>query len=351
MKAARRSLMTLVCLAPVASGSLLQADEVRLEGHDLQVRVDWRWVGGDGGGYYPLRIEAVNKGAARNVEFAFVCRDAGYPGARRTLELDAGATTRFTLLVPLCGIARPGISRFPSRGGARRAVALDHPAGCRSRRRPARHSRHLPIRAESRAARSRFAPDSAVLDDVGGYRHASCGRPVGAGGPVLEYAAVQSSDHRPGGTARKLAGVFHRGSRRRDAQRSGGTAARAATGAARLDGRRGHADRDRNRSIAGRRSFAREALRPAGGGGLESCRTTPSAAGRGGYLAPFPGSVRNLREWTGADRRRAGQPLRPRRRRFGRLAVAVAVTADVRPVLGSAVRRFGALSIPVSSSS
>lgn len=125
MKAARRSLMTLVCLALVASGSLLQADEVRLEGHDLQVRVDWRWVGGDGGGYYPLRIEAVNKGAARNVEFAFVCRDAGYPGARRTLELDAGATTRFTLLVPLRGIARPGISRFPSRG--RRSK------GCRAR--------------------------------------------------------------------------------------------------------------------------------------------------------------------------------------------------------------------------
>lgn len=101
MTGTRQSLLTLVFIALLASGSPLLADEVRLEGHDLQIHVDWRWVGGDSGGYYPLRIEAINKGAARDVEFAFVCRDAGYPGARRTLKLDAGAVTRFTLLVPL----------------------------------------------------------------------------------------------------------------------------------------------------------------------------------------------------------------------------------------------------------
>jgi hypothetical protein len=101
MRATRQCLLTVVFVALLASGTPLQADEVRLEGHDLQIHVDWRWVGGDSGGYYPLRIEAVNKGASRDVEFAFVCRDAGYSGARRTLKLDAGATTHLTLLVPL----------------------------------------------------------------------------------------------------------------------------------------------------------------------------------------------------------------------------------------------------------
>ncbi|WLD14825.1 hypothetical protein [Planctellipticum variicoloris] len=102
MKTVLQILQAVASLALVASCTLLQADdEVRLDGHDLQIHVDWRWIGGDNGGYYPLRIEVVNKGAARDVEFAFACRDAGFPGAKRSLKLDAGATTRFTLLVPL----------------------------------------------------------------------------------------------------------------------------------------------------------------------------------------------------------------------------------------------------------
>jgi hypothetical protein len=101
MMASLRLIPACVIVGLIAAGSWLRADEARLEGHDLQIQVDWQWVGGDSGGYFPLRIEAANKGAARDVEFAFVCRDAGCPGARRTLKLDAGATTRFTLLVPL----------------------------------------------------------------------------------------------------------------------------------------------------------------------------------------------------------------------------------------------------------
>lgn len=87
--------LTLPFAAPV------RANEIQLDGHDLRIHVESSWIGGLGGGYYPLRIEAINSGGQRALEFAFQSVDPSVPGATRTVDLDAGATVRFTLLVPL----------------------------------------------------------------------------------------------------------------------------------------------------------------------------------------------------------------------------------------------------------
>ena len=89
-----------VCLL-LADAARLSANELQLDGHDLRVHVDSTWIGGMGGGYYPLRIEAINSGGQRALEFVFQPVDSTVPGATRTVALDAGATVRFTLLVPL----------------------------------------------------------------------------------------------------------------------------------------------------------------------------------------------------------------------------------------------------------
>ena len=76
------------------------------EAADLRRVVDDRWVGGQRGGYWPVRVALENRGAARAVTCAFVPDEPRRGGGRmplvtRTLAAPAGAALTFTLPVPL----------------------------------------------------------------------------------------------------------------------------------------------------------------------------------------------------------------------------------------------------------
>ncbi|NNJ24577.1 hypothetical protein [Alienimonas chondri] len=80
--------------------------ESRAESDDLECVIDDRWVGGQRGGYWPVRIALTNRGAACAVTAAYLPyqprRGGGVmPTVTRTVALPAGADTRFTLPVPL----------------------------------------------------------------------------------------------------------------------------------------------------------------------------------------------------------------------------------------------------------
>ncbi|MEM9703916.1 MAG: hypothetical protein AAF907_15870, partial [Planctomycetota bacterium] len=76
------------------------------EADDLECFIDDRWVGGQRGGYWPVRIELTNRGDDRAVTTAFLPYPAGRGGGRtpivtKTVAAPAGQTTRFTLPIPL----------------------------------------------------------------------------------------------------------------------------------------------------------------------------------------------------------------------------------------------------------
>ena len=91
-------------VAPAAAQS--GAERSELTSDDLSCVVDDRWVGGQQGGYWPVRIVLENRGPDRAVTAAFVPYESRRRGGRsplttRTVALASGARTRFTLLVPL----------------------------------------------------------------------------------------------------------------------------------------------------------------------------------------------------------------------------------------------------------
>ena len=91
-------------VAPAAAQS--GAERSELTADDLSCVVDDRWVGGQQGGYWPVRIALENRGPDRAVTAAFVPYESRRRGGRsplttRTVALTSGAGTRFTLLVPL----------------------------------------------------------------------------------------------------------------------------------------------------------------------------------------------------------------------------------------------------------
>ena len=73
----------------------------RLTGEDLDIVVDSRWAGTTHGGYLPVRIRARNNAKDRSVTFQ-VRRTVVSP-VTQTIQLQSGATTELTLLVPMIG--------------------------------------------------------------------------------------------------------------------------------------------------------------------------------------------------------------------------------------------------------
>ena len=73
----------------------------RLTGEDLDIVVDSRWAGTTHGGYLPVRIRATNNAKDRSV--AFQVRRTVVSPVTQTIQLQSGATTELTVLVPMIG--------------------------------------------------------------------------------------------------------------------------------------------------------------------------------------------------------------------------------------------------------
>ncbi len=92
---------------------------------DLILSVDTNWAGCGYGGYYPVRIQVVNRGKARDLTFRFSGRDQQVPTAFRHISVDQNATVRFTLLIPCVGSDTYGDLTVSS--GGRLLKALSEP--------------------------------------------------------------------------------------------------------------------------------------------------------------------------------------------------------------------------------
>lgn len=110
-RAARR--VALLCwtgvwlaLAPLmdqADSTATAAPSFQLNGHDLNIDVDAKWLPTAPGGYFPIRIRATNFGPERTFSFAFHPNDGSQTSAARLVRLEQNATRTFTLLVPMIG--------------------------------------------------------------------------------------------------------------------------------------------------------------------------------------------------------------------------------------------------------
>ncbi|MEX0716527.1 MAG: hypothetical protein WD066_08070 [Planctomycetaceae bacterium] len=99
---ARATGALLAVLAALVCGGEAAAQEFTLRGHDLEVQVNANWAGNAFGGYWPVRVRAVNKRPARTVTFRIPGSD-GVPSVQQTVALEQNAAARYTLLVPMVG--------------------------------------------------------------------------------------------------------------------------------------------------------------------------------------------------------------------------------------------------------
>ena len=103
-------------IALSAAALFVPAASARQAG-DLEVEVRDDWVGGERGGYWPVRVSMRNLGPRRAVTAAFLPYEGRRgqrqpPSAVRTVILDAGAATRFTLPLPLTAPNAAGVVVF-----------------------------------------------------------------------------------------------------------------------------------------------------------------------------------------------------------------------------------------------
>jgi len=80
----------------------------RLNGEDLDILVDSRWAGTSRGGYFPIRIRAKNNAKDRSVTFEV--QECSVSPVTRTIQLQSGATTELTILIPMIGAEKFGRS-------------------------------------------------------------------------------------------------------------------------------------------------------------------------------------------------------------------------------------------------
>ncbi|GAB4141736.1 MAG: hypothetical protein Tsb009_11610 [Planctomycetaceae bacterium] len=74
------------------------------ESDDLSVRINNAWVGGNHGGYLPIRIRVVNTGEARTLTFRLKPRGREkIPIVQKTIQINQNETVPFTLSIPLVG--------------------------------------------------------------------------------------------------------------------------------------------------------------------------------------------------------------------------------------------------------
>jgi hypothetical protein len=80
-----------------------------LKNDDLSVFVDANWVGGGQGGYFPLRIRAVNTGPSRELTFRFrPARGHNIPAVQSSVQTEQNRTVRLELLIPMVGSGSAG---------------------------------------------------------------------------------------------------------------------------------------------------------------------------------------------------------------------------------------------------
>jgi len=104
----------------LAAPALGAGDEYTLREADLVINVDTRWAGNIHGGYYPIRIRALNRGPSRNLTFRFESRSGSsqrIPTVERTIGVEQNATVQFTLAVPMVGNGSYGFLSVRYPGG------------------------------------------------------------------------------------------------------------------------------------------------------------------------------------------------------------------------------------------
>ena len=109
--------MTRTFLLTLAAAAALAPAAFARQAGDLEVEVRDEWVGGERGGYWPVRVSIKNLGPRRAVTAAFLPYEGRRgqrqpPSAVRTVTLDAGAATRFTLPLPLTAPNAAGVVVF-----------------------------------------------------------------------------------------------------------------------------------------------------------------------------------------------------------------------------------------------
>jgi hypothetical protein len=94
--------------APSPAGAAV-GDQMQLEGHDLQLFVDYRWAGTMHGGYYPIRIQILNKGPDCLLTLRFKpFREQQLPSVERK-DLPVGSERRATITLSVPMVGRGGI--------------------------------------------------------------------------------------------------------------------------------------------------------------------------------------------------------------------------------------------------
>ena len=109
----------LITVALFASDKMAFAsgDTFSLNGHDLQVDVDSRWIGCGQGGYCPIRVTVENRGPTRTLTFRVAKTYQPIVGVRQTLEVPQNAKLAITLSVPMVNSSNGAEFRVEDSGG------------------------------------------------------------------------------------------------------------------------------------------------------------------------------------------------------------------------------------------
>lgn len=100
-----------ICIAAAFSPRTTMAagDQYGGSDDDIQMSVDYRWAGGGGGGYYPIRIALQNRGLSRELDIVFEPLHGNQlPVVSRRISIDQNASASLTLLIPLAGVGNYG---------------------------------------------------------------------------------------------------------------------------------------------------------------------------------------------------------------------------------------------------
>jgi len=110
--------VTLILAAPQVA--LASGEERTTVGDDLVIRTDTRWAGGTLGGYLPVRVEISNQAPARELVLEVTPSDRAHGATvKRVVRVDAHATVRFTLSIPLTAFRQGQLRVYDRRGELR----------------------------------------------------------------------------------------------------------------------------------------------------------------------------------------------------------------------------------------
>ncbi len=89
-----------------------------LRAHNLQVEVNWKWIGCHDGGYYPIRLKVRNTGPARSLTLEFVPQDDTnrLPRVTREVTLEQNASLETALLIPMVTVGNYGTFQIREHG-------------------------------------------------------------------------------------------------------------------------------------------------------------------------------------------------------------------------------------------